>query len=152
MDIEAVRDLRREVRDKWKMIMENLGFMAEAEALLTVSTGASFDRMHNAPVARALLHTLHSETSIFNSRDPPPERYLFILDRLIYLDAAEDFVAKARRFYPKRDDDDEEEEETAINLPMLLARVDRAMNGGGEGDERLDEEDGSGREEEDSRP
>ena len=70
-------------------------------------------------------------------------------DRLIYLDAAEDFVAKARRFYPKRDDDDEEDEETAINLPMLLARVNRAMNGGGEDDERLDEEDGSGREEED---
>ncbi|XP_062302664.1 melanoregulin [Osmerus eperlanus] len=147
VDIEAMRDMRREVRDKWKMILENLGFMAEAESLLTVATSASFDRMHNAPVARTLLHTLHSETSIFNSRESPPERYLFILDRLIYLDAAEDFVAKARRFYPKRDEDDEEEEETAINLPMLLARVNRAMNGGGEDDETLDEEDGSGREE-----
>ncbi len=25
VDIEAMRDMRREVRDKWKMILENLG-------------------------------------------------------------------------------------------------------------------------------
>lgn len=58
-----------------------LGFMAEADSLLTVSAGASHDRMRNAPAARALLHTLHTETSIFSSREPPPERYLFILVR-----------------------------------------------------------------------
>lgn len=57
------------------------GFLAEAESLLTVSAGASHDRMRNAPAARALLNTLHSETSVFNSREPPPERYLFILVR-----------------------------------------------------------------------
>ena len=60
-----------------------LGFMAEAEALLTVSAGASLDRMRNAPKSRAMLQTLHSETSIFYSRsnEPPPERYLFIMVR-----------------------------------------------------------------------
>ncbi|XP_071376164.1 melanoregulin [Centroberyx affinis] len=144
VDIEAMRDTRREVRDKWKTVLENLGFMAEADSLLTVSAGTSYDRMRNAPAARSLLHTLHSETSIFNSREPPPERYLFILDRLIYLDAAEDFLAKARRFYPPRDNDDDEEEEggtgLSINLPLLLARVE-AMNGRGD-----DDEDESGRE------
>lgn len=57
------------------------GFMAEADSLLTVSAGASHDRMRNAPAARAMLHTLHSETSVFNSKEPPPERYLFILVR-----------------------------------------------------------------------
>ena len=113
VDIEALRDTRREVRDKWKTILENLGehsrqdprsmislemyrraadltrslpalhpgFMAEADSLLTVSASASSDRMRNAAAARSLLHTLSSETSLFESREPPPERYLFILVR-----------------------------------------------------------------------
>ncbi|XP_030649833.1 melanoregulin [Chanos chanos] len=145
VDIEAMREVRREVRDKWKMILENLGFMAEAESLLTVSASASYDRMRNAAAARKLLHTLHSETSIFNSKDAPPERYLFILDRLLYLDAAEDFVAKARRFYPPKDDDDDDEDNPAINLPLLLSRVNRDLSGA----EEDEDEDGetSGREE-----
>ncbi|XP_061568329.1 melanoregulin [Cololabis saira] len=131
VDIEAMRDVRREVRDKWKTILENLGFMAEADSLLTVSSGASLDRMRNAPAARAMLHTLHTETSIFCTREPPPERYLFILDRLLYLDIGEDFLAKARRFYPPTDDSEEETPGgLAINLPLLLARV-QAMNGPG---------------------
>ncbi|XP_029912894.1 melanoregulin [Myripristis murdjan] len=138
VDIEAMRDTRREVRDKWKTVLENLGFMAEADSLLTVSASASYDRMRNAPAARSLLQSLHSETSIFNTKDPPPERYLFILDRLIYLDVAEDFVAKARRFYPPRDDEEEECTGLGINLPLLLARVE-AMNGRGDEDEDEDE-------------
>ncbi|XP_055366704.1 melanoregulin [Betta splendens] len=143
VDIEAMRDTRREVRDKWKAVLENLGFMAEADSLLTVSAGASLDRMRNAPTARALLHTLHTETSIFSSREPPPERYLFILDRLLYLDIADDFLAKAKRFYPPKDDSDEEPTGLAINLPLLLARVEASMNGGGGGeDEESEREDG----------
>ncbi len=54
-------------------------------------------------------------------------------DRLIYLDAAEDFVAKARRFYPPKDDDDDDEEENTslINLPLLLSRMNQNISGGG---------------------
>lgn len=66
-------------------------------------------------------------------------------DRLLYLDIAEDFLAKAKRFYPPRDGSEDEEEMPglAINLPLLLARV-QAMNGRGaededESDERDDE-------------
>ncbi|TDH03182.1 hypothetical protein EPR50_G00160390 [Perca flavescens] len=139
--IDAMRDTRREVRDKWKTVMENLGFTAEADSLLTVSAGASYDRMRNAPAARAMLNTLHSETSIFSSREPPPERYLLILDRLLYLDIAEDFLEKARSFYPPKDDSDEEESGLAINLPLLLARVE-AMNGKGNEEEDDDESGG----------
>ncbi|KAL6103190.1 uncharacterized protein ACO6RY_02641 [Pungitius sinensis] len=128
VDIEAVRDTRREVRDKWKIILENLGFMAEADSLLAVTAGASLDGMRNAPAARQLLQTLHTETSLFYSREPPPERYLLILDRLLYLDIAEDFLAKAKRFYPPKEDSDEEAPGLAINLPLLLARVE-ALNG-----------------------
>ncbi|XP_053531315.1 melanoregulin [Ictalurus punctatus] len=143
VDIEAMREVRREVRDKWKMILENLGFIQEAESLLTVNVNASYDRMRNAATARSLLQTLHSETSIFNSKEAPPERYLFILDRLIYLDAAEDFVAKARRFYPPRDEDDEEEDK-AINLPLLLSRLNQRLNAGEDDDDGDDEGDMSG--------
>ncbi|CAL9693028.1 unnamed protein product [Knipowitschia caucasica] len=141
VDIEAMRDTRREVREKWKTILENLGFMAEADSLLTVSAGASQDRMRDAPAARAMLNMLHTETSIFNSqKEPPPERYLFIIDRLIYLDIAEDFVAKAKRFYPPKDgDSDEDPTGLSINLPLLLAR----MNGARGGDDEEEEEDES---------
>ncbi|XP_056144366.1 melanoregulin [Lampris incognitus] len=147
VDIEAMRDTRREVRDKWKTILENLGFVAEADSLLTVSATASCDRMRNAPLARTLLKTLHTETSIFNSKDPPPERYLFIMDRLLYLDAAEDFVAKARRFYPPRDDEEEEDfTGLGINLPLLLARVEGFNGAGKGGDDDEDDDIESGRE------
>ncbi|XP_015804375.2 melanoregulin [Nothobranchius furzeri] len=139
VDIEAMRDTRREVRDKWKTILENLGFMAEADALLNVSAGTSQDRMRNAPAARAMLHTLHTETSIFSSKESPPERYLFILDRLLYLDIAEDFLAKAKRFYPPQEDSDEDTSGLAINLPLLLARV-QAMNGRGDGEDESESE------------
>ncbi|XP_037111620.1 melanoregulin [Syngnathus acus] len=136
VDIEAMRDTRREVRDKWMTILENLGFMAEADSLLTVSAGASLDRMRNAAAARSLLQTLHTQTSLFSSREPPPERYLFILDRLLYLDIAEDFVTKAKRFFPPRDDSEEDEaDQLGINLPLLLARVEANMNGAPDDDD-----------------
>ncbi|KAM3864055.1 melanoregulin [Diretmus argenteus] len=145
VDIEAMRDTRREVRDKWRTILENLGFVAEADSLLTVSASASCERMRNAPLARSMLHTLHTETSIFSRKEPPPERYLFIVDRLLYLDAAEDFMAKAKRFYPPKDDDDDSDEEStglSINLPLLLARVE-AMNGKDDDEEESEREDGN---------
>lgn len=43
-------------------------------------------------------------------------------------------MAKARRFYPPRDDSDEDVPGLAINLPLLLARVE-ALNGGGHEEE-----------------
>ncbi|KAL7829175.1 hypothetical protein AOLI_G00300600 [Acnodon oligacanthus] len=56
-------------------------------------------------------------------------------DRLIYLDAADDFLAKARRFYPPRDDDDDEDEERTINLPYLLSLMKQNISGGEEDDD-----------------
>lgn len=63
----------------------------------------------------------------------------FSQDRLIYLDIAEDFMAKAKRFYPPKDDSDEDTPGLAINLPLLLARVE-AMNGRGKEEEEDDSE------------
>ncbi len=48
-------------------------------------------------------------------------------------------MAKAKRFYPPKEDSDEDVPGLAINLPLLLARVE-AMNGGGNEDEDEDEE------------
>lgn len=59
-------------------------------------------------------------------------------DRLLYLDIGEDFLAKAKRFYPPKDDSDEEMPGLAINLPLLLARVE-AMNGRGNDDDEEDD-------------
>lgn len=59
-------------------------------------------------------------------------------DRLLYLDIAEDFLSKAKRFYPPKDDSDEDVSGLGINLPLLLARVE-AMNGRGNNDEEEDD-------------
>lgn len=53
-------------------------------------------------------------------------------------------MAKAKRFYPPTDSSDEETPGLAINLPLLLARVE-ARNRAGSDDEE-EEEDLSGRE------
>lgn len=66
----------------------------------------------------------------------------FSQDRLIYLDIAEDFVAKAKRFYPPKDDSDEDAPGLAINLPLLLARVE-AMNGRNKEEDDSEREDGN---------
>lgn len=72
----------------------------------------------------------------------------FSQDRLIYLDIADDFMAKAKRFYPPKDDSDEEIPGLAINLPLLLARVE-AMNGREKEQEAAEEEEEDDSERED---
>lgn len=61
-------------------------------------------------------------------------------DRLLYLDIAEDFVAKAKRFYPPKEDSDEDVPGLSVNLPLLLARMG-AMNGRGDDDDEESEKD-----------
>lgn len=62
-------------------------------------------------------------------------------DRLLYLDIAEDFLGKAKRFYPPTDDSDEDVSGLGINLPLLLARME-AVNGrsNAEEDDDIDSE------------
>lgn len=52
-------------------------------------------------------------------------------------------MAKARRFYPPRDDSDEDIPGLAINLPLLLARVEALNGGGNEEEEESGKEDGN---------
>ncbi|XP_039596440.1 melanoregulin [Polypterus senegalus] len=121
-DIHALRQMRRDVLGRWKMILESLGFQAEADSLLTVSSNASYSSLRHPTDARAFLHTLHQETSIFDTKDAPPERYLFVLDRLIILDVAEDFANKAKRYYPMEEEEAlaDREVDTESSAPILM--------------------------------
>ncbi|KAK1159037.1 melanoregulin [Acipenser oxyrinchus oxyrinchus] len=140
IDIHGKRQVRRDVQERWKMILENLGFHAEADSLLTVSSNCSYASLRHPAATRTLLNTLHHETSVFDRKDAPPERYLFVLDRLLILDAAEDFVGKARLYYPKEEESqDEVEAEPENTTPILVAQTNRLIPG--EEEEEL--EDGS---------
>uniref|UniRef100_UPI00398E49E8 melanoregulin n=1 Tax=Pristiophorus japonicus TaxID=55135 RepID=UPI00398E49E8 len=98
-DINAVRQERRDVLGKWKIILENLGFLTESDMLLNVTSVTDYRNMRHAPQAKKLLDLLSQESSLFDNK-MPAERYIFVLDRLITLDAAEDFVQKAKSYYP----------------------------------------------------
>ncbi|XP_059494848.1 melanoregulin [Stegostoma tigrinum] len=119
-DIHAVRQERRDVLGKWKIILENLGFHAESEMLLNVTSATSYSSMRNAPQAKKLLDVLAQETSIFENK-MPAERYIFVLDRLIALDAAEEFLTKAKTYYP-RDQSPELENEGQDSAAFLIKK------------------------------
>ncbi|XP_067892229.1 melanoregulin-like [Heterodontus francisci] len=99
-DIHTLRQNRRQLRNRWKRILEDLGFQNEADNLLSV-TESSTIHTQNLYTAQEMLQRLTKETNIFPNECQVPERYLFVLDRLLALDAAEDFVGKASQRYPK---------------------------------------------------
>ncbi|XP_032091448.1 melanoregulin [Thamnophis elegans] len=106
-DIIAHRQIRRKVKDRWKHVLEVLGFKAEADGLLTVTSCTSYESLHNPQEARRLHTILAEQTSIFgHHHGGPPERYLFVLDRLILLDVGDDFLSAARHFYPAEEEED----------------------------------------------
>ncbi|GCC38754.1 melanoregulin isoform X1 [Chiloscyllium punctatum] len=119
-DIHAVRQERRDVLGKWKMLLENLGFHAESDMLLNVTSATLYSSMRNAPQAKKLLDDLAQQTSIFENKIPA-ERYIFVLDRLITLDAAEDFLSKAKTYYP-RDQSPELETEGQDSAAVLIKK------------------------------
>lgn len=62
------------------MIFPNIGFKAETDGLLTVTSCTSYESLHNPQEARRLHTILAEQTSIFGHLDGgPPERYLFVL-------------------------------------------------------------------------
>ncbi|KAM9123744.1 melanoregulin [Pangshura tecta] len=101
-DIYTLRQTRREVRSKWKRILEELGFHKEADSLLSVTKLSIISDTQNMSKAREILLKLSEETNIFPNGWELCERYLFVVDRLIALDAADEFFKMARIAYPKR--------------------------------------------------
>lgn len=101
-DIYTLRQIRREVRNRWKRILEDLGFQKEADSLLSVTKLSTISDSQNTKKAREILLKLAEETNIFPTSWELSERYLFVVDRLIALDAAEEFFKIASRTYPKK--------------------------------------------------
>lgn len=90
------------MRSRWKHILEDLGFQREADSLLSVTKLSTISDSKNTRKAREILLRLAEETSIFPTSWELSERYLFVMDRLIALDAAEEFFKIASRTYPKK--------------------------------------------------
>ncbi|XP_068185992.1 melanoregulin-like [Antennarius striatus] len=102
-DIHTLRYARREVRSRWKKILLQLGYQSEAEALLCVNRQSQFcqDQEH-LNKATVLLEQLLVHTSLFPPDTGHQSRYLYVMDRLVSLDSAEDFVRLAKEKYPKK--------------------------------------------------
>uniref|UniRef100_A0A8C5MQX0 Melanoregulin n=1 Tax=Leptobrachium leishanense TaxID=445787 RepID=A0A8C5MQX0_9ANUR len=100
-EIYTLRQARREVRSRWKRILEDLGFQKEAESLLSVTKQSTISNPKNMKRAMELLLSLTDDTYIFPAGWDLPERYLYIMDRLICLDAVEEFTRIAHKKYPK---------------------------------------------------
>lgn len=99
-DIHTLRYAKREVSARWRKILLQLGYQREVESLLCVNRQStlSWDRQVQA---RELLRTLIEDTSLFPRGVFPQDRYVFVMDRLVSLDSAEDFITLAKQKYPK---------------------------------------------------
>ncbi|XP_051839554.1 melanoregulin isoform X2 [Antechinus flavipes] len=78
-DIYTLRRTRREVRNRWKRILEDLGFQKEADSLLSVTKLSTISDSQNTRKAREILLKLAEETNIFPTNWELSERYLFVV-------------------------------------------------------------------------
>uniref|UniRef100_A0A8C3AP69 Melanoregulin n=1 Tax=Cyclopterus lumpus TaxID=8103 RepID=A0A8C3AP69_CYCLU len=102
-DIHSLRYARREVRSRWKKILLQLGYQCEVEALLCVNKRSRFSRdQDQLNKATQLLKQLLDRTSLFPPETAHQSKYLCVMDRLVSLDSAEDFVRLAKEKYPKQ--------------------------------------------------
>ncbi|XP_026073080.1 melanoregulin [Carassius auratus] len=100
-DIHTLRCARKEVCTRWKKILLQLGYQREAESLLTVNRQTVLNDWDNMEKARELLRIVSEETDLFLRGLSTSERYVFVMDRLVSLDSAEDFVRLAKEKYPR---------------------------------------------------
>lgn len=96
-DIHVLWQIRREVRNRWKRILEELGFQKEADSLLSVTKLSTISDSKNTTKAQEILLKLAEETNTFPTSWELSKRYLFVVDRLIALDATEEFFKIASR-------------------------------------------------------
>ncbi|KAM8749838.1 melanoregulin [Acanthopagrus schlegelii] len=102
-DIYTLRYTRREVRSRWKKILLQLGYQCEVDALLCVNRQSGFSRdQEHFNKATELLKQLLDHTCLFPPETGHQSRYLYVMDRLVSLDSAEDFVRLAKEKYPKK--------------------------------------------------
>ncbi|XP_028250167.1 melanoregulin [Parambassis ranga] len=103
-DIYTLRYAKREVRARWRKILLQLGYQCEVDALLCVNSQRRFslDQEHLHKTTE-LLKQLLEHTSLFPPGTGHQTRYLCVMDRLVSLDSAEDFVRLAKEKYPKKE-------------------------------------------------
>ncbi|ERE85380.1 melanoregulin-like protein [Cricetulus griseus] len=78
-DIYSLRQIRREVRNRWRRILEDLGFQREADSLLSVTKLSTMSDSKNTRKAREMLLKLAEETTIFPASWELSERYLLVV-------------------------------------------------------------------------
>uniref|UniRef100_A0A3Q3SBH5 Melanoregulin n=1 Tax=Mastacembelus armatus TaxID=205130 RepID=A0A3Q3SBH5_9TELE len=102
-DIHTLCYARREVRSRWKKILVQLGYQCEVDALLCVNRQTQFIQgQEHLNRAAELLKQLLDHTVLFPPGTGHQNRYLYVMDRLVSLDSAEDFVRLAKEKYPKK--------------------------------------------------
>ncbi|XP_023993980.1 melanoregulin-like [Salvelinus sp. IW2-2015] len=105
-DIHSLRYTKREISSRWKKILTQLGYQHEVDSLLTVNRQllqTTLSESDNLNRARQLLQTTLDHSSLFPRGVASTDRYLFVMDRLVLLDSAEDFIRLAKEKYPKRE-------------------------------------------------
>ncbi|XP_071212389.1 melanoregulin-like [Salvelinus alpinus] len=105
-DIHSLRYTKREISSRWKKILTQLGYQHEVDSLLTVNRQllqTTLSESDNLNRARQLLQTTLDHSSLFPRGVASTDRYLFVMDRLVSLDSAEDFIRLAKEKYPKRE-------------------------------------------------
>ncbi|XP_061697951.1 melanoregulin-like [Syngnathoides biaculeatus] len=101
-DIHTLRYAKREVRARWKKILLQLGYHSEVDSLLYVNKQSYLNRdQESLTKATELLTQLVEHTSLFPAGTGHRTRYLYVMDRLVSLDSAEEFVRLAVEKYPK---------------------------------------------------
>ncbi|XP_051565055.1 melanoregulin-like [Myxocyprinus asiaticus] len=100
-DIHSLRCAHREVCTRWKKILLQLGYQREVDSLLTVNRRTILSDWENLEKAKELLRIVSEETGLFPRGLGTNERYLFVMDRLVSLDSAVDFVHLAKEKYPR---------------------------------------------------
>ncbi|CAM4717598.1 unnamed protein product [Caretta caretta] len=134
-DISAHRQIRHKLKDRWRQILEVLGFSGEAHGLLDITSAASYSSLSQPLQARQLLAALADQTSLFDHHCSLPERYLFVLDRLLVLDAGDDFLSAARHYYPPEAEEGPSSEEEPPSPEATLVTLSPAPQGGEEEEE-----------------
>ncbi|KAL6043053.1 hypothetical protein STEG23_014248, partial [Scotinomys teguina] len=81
-DIYSLRQIRREVRNRWRRILEDLGFQREADSLLSVTKLSTMSDSKNTRKAQEMLLKLAEETSIFPASWELSERYLLVVSEI----------------------------------------------------------------------
>ncbi|XP_071943568.1 melanoregulin-like [Antedon mediterranea] len=100
IEISRIRSRRLAVQERWKKVLDRLGFIEDAKSLLVVTSSSASKTLGSAQKARQLHDKLATQTSIFLEDVTQPQRYTIILDRLLDLDAADNFIRIAKDMYP----------------------------------------------------